>query len=345
MPSYEKEKCPVCEKGFVAEDDVVICPQCGTPHHRDCYNSLGHCANADKHSSGFEFEPYEVLEERRAKEECESQGRYYFKQSKEKKKCVRCNEDIDERAVYCDKCGARQPVGNSQQQANQSINFGLDLNIRTGYENSTEKIDGNSAADAASVVRTNTARFMPKFFANKKLSWNWSAFIFGPFYLFFRKMYKEGIIAFAVRLIVSLVAQGVYAQQYSDFYRFVSSNYDKLVSNPSESMINQMTELYTALVPMMAIVVTANALIHIVIAAFADRFYRSKVLSVLDSVDKKLADGGMFDQSFTMPDNEINLSQDDMKKLYLSKLGGTSIFAPVMAFFIYDMITTIISNL
>ena len=34
---YENETCPVCGEKFTADSDVVVCPDCGTPHHRECY--------------------------------------------------------------------------------------------------------------------------------------------------------------------------------------------------------------------------------------------------------------------------------------------------------------------
>ena len=52
---YIGEKCPVCGKNFHADDDVVVCPICGTPHHRECYENLGHCFNEEKHAEGFSF--------------------------------------------------------------------------------------------------------------------------------------------------------------------------------------------------------------------------------------------------------------------------------------------------
>ena len=41
--------CPVCKKTFVESDDIVVCPECGTPHHRSCYASIGRCALSSKH--------------------------------------------------------------------------------------------------------------------------------------------------------------------------------------------------------------------------------------------------------------------------------------------------------
>ena len=38
-------------------------------------------------------------------------------------------------------------------------------------------------------------------------------------------------------------------------------------------------------------------------------------------------------------------TKEDLKKLYLGKMGGTSLFAPVLAFCALDIITSIISRL
>ena len=36
---YTGIPCAACGKKFTAEDDVVVCPECGTPYHRACYRS------------------------------------------------------------------------------------------------------------------------------------------------------------------------------------------------------------------------------------------------------------------------------------------------------------------
>ena len=53
---YENNKCPVCSKKFEEGDDIVVCPDCGTPHHRECYHTLGKCANKDKHETDFVYD-------------------------------------------------------------------------------------------------------------------------------------------------------------------------------------------------------------------------------------------------------------------------------------------------
>ena len=53
---FTEYKCPVCDKQFKKGDDVVVCPECGTPHHRECYEKEGHCHFADRHGADFSFE-------------------------------------------------------------------------------------------------------------------------------------------------------------------------------------------------------------------------------------------------------------------------------------------------
>lgn len=50
---FYKYKCPVCNKQFKEGDDIVVCPECGTPHHRECYEQEEHCFYQDKHSQNF----------------------------------------------------------------------------------------------------------------------------------------------------------------------------------------------------------------------------------------------------------------------------------------------------
>ena len=48
---FEGNKCPYCGKVFTANDDIAVCPECGTPHHRSCYKEHGVCANESKHGT------------------------------------------------------------------------------------------------------------------------------------------------------------------------------------------------------------------------------------------------------------------------------------------------------
>ena len=50
MPKYYGCPCEGCSKPLTLQDDIVVCPDCGAPYHRDCYEKLGRCI----HSPGCE---------------------------------------------------------------------------------------------------------------------------------------------------------------------------------------------------------------------------------------------------------------------------------------------------
>lgn len=55
MSKFENKLCPVCRKRFGSEDDIAVCPVCGTPHHRACYLSANKCALEEFHAGGFSW--------------------------------------------------------------------------------------------------------------------------------------------------------------------------------------------------------------------------------------------------------------------------------------------------
>ena len=55
MTRFENKLCPVCRRPFTENDDIVVCPVCGTPHHRACYNEKGSFSEV-RHASGFVWE-------------------------------------------------------------------------------------------------------------------------------------------------------------------------------------------------------------------------------------------------------------------------------------------------
>ena len=52
MATYTGAKCKVCQEPFKDGDDIVVCPDCGTPYHRECYKKAGKCINDELHESG-----------------------------------------------------------------------------------------------------------------------------------------------------------------------------------------------------------------------------------------------------------------------------------------------------
>lgn len=53
MSRFDNKTCPICKKALNDKSDVVVCPECGTPHHRACYLSQGRCGVEEFHKDGF----------------------------------------------------------------------------------------------------------------------------------------------------------------------------------------------------------------------------------------------------------------------------------------------------
>ena len=55
MPKYYGCPCEGCAKPLTLKDDIVVCPDCGAPYHRDCYEKLGRCIHTPAHGAGYEW--------------------------------------------------------------------------------------------------------------------------------------------------------------------------------------------------------------------------------------------------------------------------------------------------
>lgn len=328
----ENEKCPVCDKLFSENDDIVFCHHCGTPHHRECYNKTGHCINSDKHGTDFE---YTIKQDNSSKSDNTTakynvNNEYYQPEDKAPDTQNDGNEALND-------------AGNDKTDT--AFTSGENIRIRlekVAYGKSQEKIDGKSVGEIACVINTNIERFIKKFRANRLFSWNWGAFFFGPYYLFFRKMSLQGFAFLALNYAVSFTVQGFYYEKLNNFYAFINDNFNKMndiLASPGSELAKEMDLLCREIMPAVVIIMAASLLINIAIAVFADKFYRKKVMSVIDKVNSNLEDGATFASPLPMIDDR-QLSQQEMKNIYLSKLGGTSLMLPLMIYAVIMLLST-----
>ena len=187
--SVEGQKCPVCGAYIFDNDDLVFCPECGAPHHRDCYEALGHCAYKDKHGTDEGYKPVAKVEEKQ-------EPSVQYKAEPPKKRCRFCGEELSLNETVCHNCGRPQAA----QQ------FGANIYVDPmGGVLPNEDIDGVLAEDVRRFVAVNTQRYLPRFKAmsqGKKSSWNWAAFLIPNVWFFYRKMYLSGVL-FSLLLITA----------------------------------------------------------------------------------------------------------------------------------------------
>ncbi len=194
MSLYHKGlSCVRCKSYLFDDDDIVYCPVCGAPHHRDCYNELGHCALEELHGTENEYSREKILSELKA-EEPEA-----IPEKENRIKCRMCGEEYENTLSRCPNCNS--------PDLNKMGGFAT-FDLLGGVPADCDLGDGVTADDAKQFVMANTHRYIPKFasFQKKgKISWNWMAFLFPSAWMFSRKMYKGGIITALITILSNLM--------------------------------------------------------------------------------------------------------------------------------------------
>ena len=349
MPDYQNYKCPVCKKKFAKDDDIVTCPECGTPHHRECYNLAGHCVNEGLHKSGYSF----LDEEDKELQNADKNDNYITQQNNDDYYYTP-DEDIIESAKQAYEENSQKQEKTSNQDNNTSTKgFSPFSTIQFDTNQYREKgeIDGVSINDISATIRSNIPRFITIFKNQsknkKKIGWNWSAFFFGSFYLLFRKMYKQGIAFLA--LVAAAVISGEamifkFAPEYiSSMQDFVS----KYTSNPTNVSPDDIQSVMAAsdfsnAQLIVYIILGVILVLRIIQAMFADSYYKSTVFNIIKNVTEQLDSGANFTQTTIFFGQTQQLDQEQMKRLYLGNKGGVSLFAPFTAYFVIYIIFTFI---
>ncbi len=198
-------KCPVCDVEFKDGDDIVVCPECGTPHHRACYEQENHCFYEDQHSEGFEYGSHS-----------EAKSDVML--------CPRCGSENPKDSFYCSKCGcplnftAQQNTYQNTGQTASPFGFQSAFDPMGGVNPEEDMGDGVTAGELSKFVGTSTPYFMRVFsrikvFARSKFSL--AGFLLGGWYLLYRKMYKLGAALTSVSLLLMIVETYI---QYSPAY-------------------------------------------------------------------------------------------------------------------------------
>ncbi len=188
----EGEVCPVCKAYLFDDDDVVFCPICGAPHHRDCYASVGHCGLEELHGTANEYRP--KTDDGQAEE------------PKKRTRCLNCGREVLDDTRYCPYCGTDISSG-QRRQSNPMFAFQIDPYGGIPNDGSVT-VDGGTPGEICDFIQVNTARYIPVFAAQdekNKRSWNWASFLVPAQWAMFRKNYKLGLIAAAVMLIGSIL--------------------------------------------------------------------------------------------------------------------------------------------
>lgn len=204
--NYTGLECPVCGKAFTEQDDIVVCPECGAPHHRECYTAHGRCGCAETHGTDQQWD------------RCHHAI---------KKNCPFCQGQNDEDASFCSHCGRPLTEPNTQQQQTPpggaprdpgapygpGVPFGPSGQPFPGqgafHISPNDPIEDVTYGDMAKVVRSNVPFYMLVFYRMKNFNrkrFNFAAFLFGPAWFLYRKQYKGGFLYLGINMALSAIS-------------------------------------------------------------------------------------------------------------------------------------------
>lgn len=243
--------CVRCKAYLFDEDDVVFCPVCGAPHHRECYNALGHCALEELHGTEKEYSR-EIIEEK--------------KQQIEEKK--------------------EEPRKETFNYAKIGDFSGFDF--LGGVPADYDLGDGVMADEAKSFVVSNTHRYIPKFAVlNKKnkISWNWLAFLFPAGWFFSRKMYKGGILSAILTIMANCLSYPLSQKLYS--FGFTTNGY--LAENIS-GITDVLPQIGLAVILLALFGTVFDLGIRLVSALFGDYIYKNHAIATIKKIKSESED-------------------------------------------------------
>ena len=323
MTRYTGNHCPVCEQAFTDTDDIVVCPDCGTPSHRDCWKKVGACMHRSEHAAGFEWQPEIGPNADKAAHEAT---------------CPNCGTRNTPGAARCSHCGcplprseadsadaakpeeqvpiyARDPSAVNNRSAAPGPHIETYSADREGgiYRREIgpeDTIDGIKAKDWAAYVGRSPMYYLMQFFrmsiTNRKAAVCLSAFLFGPAYLFYRKMWKEGLLTAILTIVLSIPT----------FIEIIS------VFNPSLLGAMPLGWLPVAV----NVCAVASWALNIILGLFAVSWYRREAKK---NIDRIYAD---------YPDGEARTDA-------LLQKGGTNLLAALLYFGIMLLLASLVINL
>jgi len=303
------EICVRCKAYLFPEDDTVYCPDCGAPHHRDCYNALGHCALEEFHGTEQEYskEKEQAENQNFEKESNNNESENFYSQNTIK--CSMCGEFYDKYSKRCPKCNT--------PNISQMPGFGA-FDFLGGVPADTDLGEGVTADEAKQFVAANTHRYIPKFAAfskKKKSSWNWLAFLFPSPWMFSRKMYMGGVITGVISIVANLLTVPFYAQLINLGIKI--NNYN--IQTASE-VVKSLGELSPGAIITFCAALAISLCMSLVCGILGDYIYKKHTISTV---------------------KQIKTENGDVATDYRKK-GGVNIFGFLIAMLLLDYIPSLI---
>ncbi len=294
---YTNYKCPICSNQFTEEDDVVVCPECGTPHHRECYIQNGACANSDKHGTN---EPIEVE----------------FVDVEEKKEPVLEENETEEKAE------------NSEQLVQEIIE---EMKGAKG----DYMLNGKHVSFYEAAIGKNQKFYIPHFMmmdkTKKAVSWNIAGFFVPLAWCLYRKMYKFAAIILALYMLIigfvgySFVQNEEIMNSFTECVQEDPNFYENILLYRTSTNVsltekqvkfNELTNNFTLPVPFQIFMYIVIYGTRILMGIYATNLYYKKLTKNIERVEK------------------LDLSPDMKRSILFRKCGTLPFFIAVIVGFL-----------
>lgn len=218
MFDYTGTSCPYCKKKFVSGDDIAVCPECGTPHHKDCYKEHGQCAKTKRHAEGFDWNVFNT-----APGVTDASVAAF--------PCPNCGKLVEGGSQFCNRCGAQFLSGTSNspytaapeysaKPSQSSVYIEEDGYSRDhggatfGQHISEKEFDGIPVADWIKYIGRSALYYLTFFQyqdkTGRKSTFTLSAMLFPPLYFLYRKLWLFALLSALVNFALFFPSGIVY---------------------------------------------------------------------------------------------------------------------------------------
>ena len=191
--------------------------------------------------------------------------------------------------------------------------------------------------DYTAGVRTNTLRSFIRGNAQSyinKFKWseirngngfNWAAFLFSPYWFFYRKLYKPGIIFMTLQFIMSIIITPILTP-FMEFYSYTLTLDPQTIS---DAMLNELTDKMTVMLDELMLPLTIMAavtfIMHLISGFIANGMYKKYCVS---NIKEALSKGNVHE-----------------KIRHFAKFGGSSFLLVFAAYFAETLLNMLVSYL
>ena len=301
---FTKKSCPVCSKRFASDDDIVVCPKCGAPYHRGCYEIKGACIFTDLHKKGETWHDKNEEHDIDTVEQTDDNSVI----------CQSCGHKNSKDSIVCEKCGGFLPVSNnvsdsySTDDDDEEDPFRMSSPVFRAKKIYVDDIrdfaigikkdddfDGVTGEELMTYVGNNELYYGPIFSSIKKKNisrFNFATFLFQGIWYFHRKQYLIGTIL-GFLTVLPMVAQ-YFCYSYFKTNELWTQVQEAVASNGYASYRDYIAWIFTncdvlhgimMLLPLALSVV--SFVVTIILAFRANRSYYKHAIKKIKSIKTK----------------------------------------------------------